>query len=262
MRSLVYLSFLYGALPSVLGEAPNLNSRQIGVDPVRPIEYLESDGNGHVKGDIHIQLPQEVATSTNDFFGFRHDTCPATKKRAPDGHAVDCLFEDLQDTIFNLGQGRGLNALVGQFQGVPQDLAMPNFQDEVVAAAYGRFVPYAGDHLPQYAPDLAEAALIPVATFLFFLVTAELVKGAAFVGKDLFLSAKDFVSTVDFHISCPDINSPFAPTCSRFYCKGEAGKCTSPIMKPCDCVPTECPYPDDMVRILNALSIVVSPQRR
>jgi hypothetical protein len=250
MHSFICLLFVYGAygaFPDVLSHSTNLKLRQVGVDPVRSIEYLESDFENHVKGDIHIQLPQDLATSTNTFFDFREGTCPALKKRAPDSSSIDCLFEDLQDAVFNLGEGRGLNGLVAQFQGVPQDLALPNFVDPVLAGAFGRFVPYAGDNLPQYAPDLPQAAIVPVATFMFYLVTAEIIKHAAFVGKDLYLSAKDFVSTANFQLECPDINSVFAPSCSRWYCSGENGKCTHPIMKPCGCVPTECPYPDQMV---------------
>lgn len=247
MKQLFPMSVLYASIPYVFGK---ISIRQAGADASRPIEYVGSDGDGHVKGDVHIQLSNEAATSANNFFGNRDGTCQAkNRKRVPDAGVVDCLWEDLTSSIFGLGEGRELNQLVPQFPAVPADLPLPNFVDENVAAAYGRFIPYAADHLPQYTPGLAQQLLIPAATLLFFIVTSETLKGVQFVGEDLYLSAKDLFSSDTFALSCPDLNGPFAPACSRFYCQGENEVCTNPIMKPCGCVPTECPYPQDMVRI-------------
>lgn len=244
MHLLAHFVLLSSTVQHALGSPTNFNRRQ-DTDAVRPIEYLESNDAAHSEGDIRIKLPTELADKANNFFSIRQDDCITIGKRDGVFAGQDCFYEDLLDMLWGLrNQLNGLTEILGN---VPKDLALPSFQMDDIAQVFLRFAQYFYDYTPHFIQDLDPLLLDPVTTTLFFFVLGPVIKKSFFVGGEMFISAKDFFSKKDYQPKCFDLNSAYAPHCTNKVCKGEAGKCTTPILLGCECVPTECPVPTEKV---------------
>ncbi|KAL9129684.1 MAG: hypothetical protein Q9217_001926 [Psora testacea] len=204
-----------------------------------PLTTATADGDGYAKGDIEVDLPSDdAANALNDFFHKSECQAPPAKRglklRKRDPDVVECLVAEAQDILSAMGVNQALNALAEPAMQVAQNFPLPSFADQDYSAAFGQFVVWAGEAVPNTLQGIAQPQIIPATIFIFMLAVADY--GQKFMNaRRLFLQVKTLLDDKDFALVCPKEDSKFYPSCDKFFCQGKDGRCTTDLMKPCAC---------------------------
>lgn len=193
----------------------------------------------------------------NDFF--HKGKCQAAQKRGldlskRDPTVVDCLLNNAQDIVNAMGLNGVLNALVLPATQVAQNFPFPEFADPDYAAAFGEFAVWAGDAIPIVIHGIAQPQVIPATIFVYLLAVADYGQ-TFFQTRKLFLQAKSLLTDKEFALICPSQDSKFYPSCGKWICSGQNGKCTSDLMKPCPCADTSANCPTDFSKVVSFLEL-------
>ena len=245
MYIIPYSAIVFLLLSTVLSNAipPNPDSLQRRQGPPPgPLSTVKADGDGHAKKDLLIETTDDDAEKAlNDYLHKGQcQAAPSTptrrdlslEKRVPD--AIECLLNDFQATLNEFVLNGLLSRLRDSALQVARNFAPPSFADQNYGEAFGQAVAHAADRVPEVFQGIAQEQIGPTTIFIFFIAVAEY--GQTFMqARKLYLQTKSLLTDKEFSLICPKKGSRFYPNCDRLLCQGKDGKCTTELMKPCEC---------------------------
>ena len=213
------------------------------------MKTLAADRNGHHKGDIELDAPNEdVAQAINAFF--MEANCQAKRSieldvRA-DNDVQDCLRDGFTNILTAMGVNQPLHGLADTARQVAQNFPLPTFDNQQYAAAFTEMLVYGADEIPRVISGIAQARIVLTTTFLFMLTSANINHQLMEEGR-IVLEQERFVKfQEDFKPTCPQTGDKHYPKCDSFVCKGKNGLCTVSPLKPCPCDSDKSDCPTDI----------------
>ncbi len=214
------------------------------------LKTLSADGNGHHKGDIEIDAPNnDVGEALNNFFKKEKQCNANTKKRGVeldkrvDTDLRDCLVNGFNDIMNAMGNGQPLQGLRDTAMQVTRNFPLPTFDNQQYAAAFGQAL-VAGampNGLPRLNPNIGPDQIVSATTFIFLLSTAN-VNHQVMQDSKLVLAQENLLKLNEqFKVACPAQGDNNFPNCDLPICKGTGGFCTVDPLKYCSCGDGKCP---------------------
>ena len=211
-----------------------------------PLLRLPDDVAGHHKGDIKIEVPQDVGTALNKFFEDEKCTPPRDEEgslehgplRKRIDREIECLVNNLENVVDAMGQGGPLNGLAPQAMEVARRIPRPRFVNRQHNMGFGQAVMAAEPRLRNALPNLPQQQIGPALVMTFFLAFGFFINIAINVGS-MFLEATLFeqqpFKEPENPWKCWFGEGGQKLDCKSGLCLGQDGKCTADLTSSCAC---------------------------
>ena len=218
-----------------------------------PLKTFTADGNGHAKGDIELDAPNnDVTKAINDFF--KRGDCQVQRSirgkianKRVDTNVGDCLLDGFTNVLYAMGVNQPLHGLAETATQIVRNFPLPTFENQQYAAAFAQALVNGVDTIPRIISGIAQNRIVLTSTFVFLLSTANVQHKLMEQSKIVLASEQLLNFDQDFKPICPAKGDKYYPQCHSFICEGRNGLCTVSPMRPCPCDggKSKCPTNED-----------------